>query len=746
MITAPTLLQAIRARVHLIANLLRAAPIAVRHYGSLSHAAMRTLRVLRDHGFSGLRLRAMILLQRSGSHSVSPEAVGAEFTLYPIRNDQAYEPKVSIIVPNYNHARYLPARLKSIQNQSYRNVEVILLDDHSTDDSVGILSQYAAEHPENTILVANDRNSGGAFNQWREGLSRATGELVWIAESDDYCDPNFLSELIQQFTNQAVMLAFCRTDFVDGETDSITWSTEEYLHDLTAISWEKPFVKSAHWLVNHAWGVKNIVPNVSSAVFRHPGDIGLLDDKEWRNLRLCGDWIFYLTIIQGGLVAYSPRTTNYYRQHQANTSVSAHKEDRYFREHEVVAKHLVSLYKVNNQTLNGKRTALQEHWIRTRGAVALDELDELYNQSRIDLYRQRRKRNIAMACYALVAGGGETFPIMLANMLKKRGYGITLFNCKQKPTEPGVRAMLDQGIPLLELDNLELTGAVFDDIGIEVVHSHHGWVDMTLASLLVQNEGIRHIITTHGMYEMLPPEQLVEMLPFLEERIDRFVYIADKNLLPFSKEFQEKKGFVRIDNALPLGGFSPIVRSELGIGESAFVLCVVSRAIPEKGWEEAIRAVEFARSQTQREIHLLLVGDGPEFTRLRDGSPSFVHLLGFRSNTRDYFATSDMGFLPSRFGGESYPLVIIDCLNTGKPVLASNIGEIKTMLQTDDGIAGAVFDLDEWSIPIVKVGNIIARFANNPDAYKQATSLAPTAARRFDPKIMIDKYEEVYLS
>lgn len=65
------------------------------------------------------------------------------------------------------------------------------------------------------------------------------------------------------------------------------------------------------------------------------------------------------------------------------------------------------------------------------------------------------------------------------------------------------------------------------------------------------------------------------------------------------------------------------------------------------------------------------------YDKLIDKKIDFVHLLGEKTNVRDYFVCSDMGLITSRFKGESYPLVIIDCLFAGKPVLASNIGEIK---------------------------------------------------------------------
>lgn len=105
--------------------------------------------------------------------------------------DQDKKPLVSVIVPNYNHAPYLKERLDSIYQQTYQNIEVILLDDFSSDNSVEVLKQYARKYPHNTRLIVNEENSGKVFRQWNKGLSLAKGELIWIAESDDYCDVNF---------------------------------------------------------------------------------------------------------------------------------------------------------------------------------------------------------------------------------------------------------------------------------------------------------------------------------------------------------------------------------------------------------------------------------------------------------------------------------------------------------------------------------------------------------------------------
>lgn len=725
--------------------LCRAVPRAVSFYqGSLRLTIRRVFGVLKREGISGVVRRANILV-----HGVSTGRIHSSIALYGEVPPPApgFLPKVSIIVPNFNHAKYLLERLESIYGQTYCNVEVILLDDCSTDESVAILRDFAERYPSKTICHFNEANSGGVFNQWKKGLELATGELVWIAESDDYCSTNLLEELVRCFQNPAVMLAFARTEFVRGTPPMKAWTSEEYLSDLGLGIWERPFIKSAHAMVKSGWAVKNIVPNVSGAVFRHPGKMGLLDDVQWLNLRMCGDWVFYLSIIRGGLVAYSPDATNYYRQHSLNTSVNAQKEDLYYREHEVVALYLAKLYQLDRADFKKQERQLYQHWCTNRGASQLAEFRRLYDLDKVWQRTIDRRPNIVMAIYALAAGGGETFPIMLANLLHDRGYAVTLLNCKEQSTEPGVQRMLLGSIPLLELDRLELSGAVFSDMGVELVHSHHAWVDVTMATVLFNNLEIRQIVSMHGMYEMMTPAQLQTLMPLLKRRIDRFVYTAEKNLSPFSLTFRQEKGFCKINNALPLAQIVPISRVELNVGDDDFVLCMVARAIPEKGWEEAIDAVAWASARSSRKVHLLLIGEGPEFDRLKSKIPhEFVHFLGFRSNIRDYFATSDIGFLPSRFKGESSPLVLIDCLHSGKPVLASNIGEIRNMLELEDGLAGELFDLEDWAIPVETVGRIILKLANDPITYKGLLDNVPLAADKFDISVMVDKYEAVYSS
>jgi glycosyltransferase involved in cell wall biosynthesis len=138
----------------------------------------------------------------------------------------------------------------------------------------------------------------------------------------------------------------------------------------------------------------------------------------------------------------------------------------------------------------------------------------------------------------------------------------------------------------------------------------------------------------------------------------------------------------------------------------------------------------------------LLIGNSPEFDRLRPNIKlDYVHFLGFRPNVVDYFGTSDIGLLPSRFRGESFPLAFIECRGAGKPILASNIGEIEQMLRADEGLAGEVFDLEEWTIPVQRLGELIIKVAEDREHYHDMLERVPHAAAKVDSPTMVKDYE-----
>src|SRR5687767_14108483 len=103
----------------------------------------------------------------------------------------------SVIIPNYNHGRFLHERIGSVVAQKKEPFEIIILDDHSTDNSREVIEIYRA-HRLVTHIVYNEKNSGSPFAQWVRGIKLATASWIWIAESDDVANADFL-ETAEQF-------------------------------------------------------------------------------------------------------------------------------------------------------------------------------------------------------------------------------------------------------------------------------------------------------------------------------------------------------------------------------------------------------------------------------------------------------------------------------------------------------------------------------------------------------------------
>ncbi len=254
-------------------------------------------------------------------------------------------PKVSVIVLSYNNAEVLRQRLDSVYKQTFTNFEVILLDGGSTDGSKDILEEYQHRYPQITRSAFCEKNSV-TTNLWSRAFTMARGNLIWIAENNNCCSCNFLTELVRFFVNEAVMLAFCPSTCGDGTFAKPMGSSCEHLQEPHFELGPDPFVMSAHRLVNKAWFIKTNVPRISCTVFRHPGKLELLNNKNWQRMTICRDWMLYLHLIRGGLVAYSPHATNYIPLHQNDVEENACRTDFYYQEHEQVTKALTSLYRL----------------------------------------------------------------------------------------------------------------------------------------------------------------------------------------------------------------------------------------------------------------------------------------------------------------------------------------------------------------------------------------------------------------
>jgi glycosyltransferase involved in cell wall biosynthesis len=254
---------------------------------------------------------------------------------------------ISVIIPNFNHARFLGERLRSILAQSIEISELIILDDASTDNSRDVILELTKNIQIPVKLAFNETNSGRIFRQWKKGLELAQGDLIWICESDDTCDAGFLRTLVPYFDNPSIMMAFGRIESVDGSGNLVPQSG---LPLAASAFWGNPIVSSARSWFNGPFGNRNVVANVGGCIFRKQQFTQEILD-EFTSYRICGDWFLYSRVARGGRIAYDPAARAYFRVHTSNSSKASLKSEDFYREHVRIARALRRHYGVGERSV-----------------------------------------------------------------------------------------------------------------------------------------------------------------------------------------------------------------------------------------------------------------------------------------------------------------------------------------------------------------------------------------------------------
>ena len=264
--------------------------------------------------------------------------------------------KVSVIIPNYNYAKYLKKRIKSVLRQTYPVYELIILDDKSTDDSEKIiktmLPQIKKQHPDLKIkLEISEKNSGKAILQWQKGVKMATGDYVWIAEADDLSSPQFLEEAMKAFQDERVVLSYTESMFINSFglmiAPNFRFSRDREKTGHFKHSYTKPGVLE----IEEILAIRCTIPNVSAVVFKKSA---LTDEilTEASKYHQVGDWYLYAMILAQPLsmISYNQKSLNKFRIHSGSATRSSNQDRTHFNEvvrmHQLFEKH----YRLSSET------------------------------------------------------------------------------------------------------------------------------------------------------------------------------------------------------------------------------------------------------------------------------------------------------------------------------------------------------------------------------------------------------------
>lgn len=125
-------------------------------------------------------------------------------------------PLVSVIVPIYNAERYITECIESILRQTYRNIEILLVDDYSSDKSVDICEKYVKN--ENRVKFLRQPSQGGVSKARNCGLSKADGRFVCFVDADDFIDDDYIEKMVELIIEKKVPVVFARCKYYQDGT------------------------------------------------------------------------------------------------------------------------------------------------------------------------------------------------------------------------------------------------------------------------------------------------------------------------------------------------------------------------------------------------------------------------------------------------------------------------------------------------------------------------------------------------
>lgn len=205
-------------------------------------------------------------------------------------------PLISIIVPVFNVEKYLERCLDSLISQSYRNIEIVLIDDGSTDESGKICDRYAKEH--SNLIVIHQENQGLSMAR-NAGLDIAKGDYIGFVDSDDYVEPKMFEELYNNLLGNNADISVC-SFYEDDEDETNIMRVELKNEDITnfdamkniasqnnghafVVMWNKLFKKTLfdtirfpigkihedQFIIHKLYFVSNKISTFSSCLYHH---------------------------------------------------------------------------------------------------------------------------------------------------------------------------------------------------------------------------------------------------------------------------------------------------------------------------------------------------------------------------------------------------------------------------------------------------------------------------------------------
>jgi len=216
------------------------------------------------------------------------------------------ESLISIIIGTYNGEKHIKTQLESILNQTYNNLEIIIVDDASEDETVSIINLISKNH--DNVYVHGFKDNLGYIKNFERGIALAKGNFIALSDQDDWWEPSKLEVLKKELKNNDIV--YCDSSFVDEDLNSLGNSFSKIKN---MISSNNP----VHFLIDNC--VSGHAMLFKKELFNKATPFPHLIPHDW--------WLTYIASLNNG-VKYIDMPLVKYRHHENNVIASTKKKSK----------------------------------------------------------------------------------------------------------------------------------------------------------------------------------------------------------------------------------------------------------------------------------------------------------------------------------------------------------------------------------------------------------------------------------
>lgn len=228
--------------------------------------------------------------------------------------------KVSVIIPCFNAEKYIIQTINSVLKQTHKNIEIIVVDDHSTDNSFSKALIFSRKYPHIIKVIKNSGN--GACAARNLGFQFSQGDYIQYLDADDLISPEKLKKQVEILENNATKIAVCNTfhfynsinDAYNTDLDFIfsTYKPEEFLMNLWGANGK------THYVAVHSYLTPRLL--IEKA--------GAWNEKLYKDQD--GEF-FARVILESDGILYVPEIKSYYRKHNSSLNTSSQKKRQHIK-------------------------------------------------------------------------------------------------------------------------------------------------------------------------------------------------------------------------------------------------------------------------------------------------------------------------------------------------------------------------------------------------------------------------------